>query len=88
MRYMKNVLVILLSLAAGFAAGYFIKTSNVAVPQQPTDEKDPGMVCIQVITSARNPETGEIREFPTPCDVPDEWEIIQNEVPGLEPESN
>ena len=41
-------------------------------------------VCIQVITPARNPETGEIREFPTPCAVPDGWEKIENEVPDLE----
>jgi len=32
--------------------------------------------CIQVITSARNPQTREIREFPTPCDVPEGWEKI------------
>ncbi len=29
--------------------------------------------CIQVITAAKNPETGECREFPTPCDVPEGW---------------
>lgn len=34
-------------------------------------------VCIQVITPARNPQTGEIRDFPTPCDVPENWEIIK-----------
>lgn len=33
-------------------------------------------VCIQVITPARNPATSEVRDFPTPCDVPDDWEII------------
>ena len=32
--------------------------------------------CIQVITPARNPETGEVRDFPTPCDVPEGWEMI------------
>ncbi len=32
--------------------------------------------CIQVITDARNPETQEIKSFPTPCDVPENWEII------------
>ncbi|MBI4158361.1 MAG: hypothetical protein HY505_01970 [Candidatus Yanofskybacteria bacterium] len=32
-----------------------------------------GQFCIQVITPARNPQTGEIREFPTPCDVPEGW---------------
>ncbi|OGN13950.1 MAG: hypothetical protein A3J47_02240 [Candidatus Yanofskybacteria bacterium RIFCSPHIGHO2_02_FULL_43_22] len=35
-------------------------------------------VCIQVITPARNPETGEVKEFPTPCDVPKGWEITQS----------
>ena len=34
-------------------------------------------VCIQVITPARNTLTGETKEFPTPCDVPQGWEIIQ-----------
>ena len=33
-----------------------------------------GGVCAQVITTARNPETGEVRDFPTPCDVPQGWE--------------
>lgn len=31
------------------------------------------VVCIQVITPARNLQTGEIRDFPTPCDVPSGW---------------
>jgi len=34
-------------------------------------------LCIQVITPARNPQTGETRDFPTPCDVPEGWEIIK-----------
>lgn len=33
-------------------------------------------ICIQVITPARNIKTGEIRDFPTPCDVPVGWEKI------------
>lgn len=32
--------------------------------------------CIQVITRARNPQTGEIKDFPTPCDIPSGWEKI------------
>jgi|GEM_PF-3879909 len=40
-------------------------------------EKDSD-VCAQVITPARNPETREIEEFPTPCDVPDGWERINH----------
>ncbi len=30
-------------------------------------------ICIQVITPAKNPTTGECKEFPTPCDVPKGW---------------
>ncbi|MFQ5950777.1 MAG: hypothetical protein ACE5KH_01670 [Candidatus Geothermarchaeales archaeon] len=33
--------------------------------------------CIQVIAWARNPGTGEIVFFPTPCDVPLGWEILE-----------
>ncbi len=40
-------------------------------------------VCVQVITPARNPQTGIIQEFPTPCDVPEGWEVIQNDIPTL-----
>lgn len=46
--------------------------------------EESGNVCIQVITPARNIETGEIREFPTPCDVPSGWEVIKNEVPDID----
>ena len=37
-----------------------------------------GTACIQVITPARNPETGEVRDFPTPCDVPGGWEVVRS----------
>ncbi|MBD3207917.1 MAG: hypothetical protein GF370_00475 [Candidatus Nealsonbacteria bacterium] len=33
--------------------------------------------CIQVITPAKNPNTGECRNFPTPCDVPEGWEKVE-----------
>ncbi len=33
----------------------------------------PDTNCIQVIQPARNKETGECRQFPTPCDVPEGW---------------
>jgi hypothetical protein len=33
-------------------------------------------VCIQVVTKAFNPKTGEVKEFPTPCDVPEGWQNI------------
>lgn len=30
-------------------------------------------VCAQVITPAKDPQTGQCIEFPTPCDVPSGW---------------
>jgi len=33
----------------------------------------PDRFCAQVITPAKNPQTGECREFPTPCHVPSGW---------------
>ncbi|GEM_PF-5940388 len=41
-------------------------------------EPETGVACIQVITPARNPQTGEIKDFPTPCDVPEGWVTIGN----------
>ncbi len=32
--------------------------------------------CIKVITPAKNPKTGEIRNFSTPCDIPQGWEVL------------
>jgi hypothetical protein len=47
--------------------------------------QEPGnQICVQVITPARNPLTGEIKEYPTPCDVPPTWEVIVDETPGLD----
>lgn len=40
------------------------------------DDNDDEM-CVQVITPARNPETGEVVDFPTPCDVPEGWEVVE-----------
>lgn len=46
----------------------------VVVFPTPTPVSPP--VCIQVITNARNPFTGECRAFPTPCDVPSGWQVV------------
>lgn len=40
------------------------------------DAYNPQKICIQVITSAKNPSTEETKQFPTPCDVPVGWEVI------------
>lgn len=34
--------------------------------------------CIQVITTAKDPISGESKDFPTPCDVPEGWIIVEN----------
>lgn len=50
-------------------------TSSGPVPSTPLGTGEPD-ACIQVITPARNPQTGEVKDFPTPCDVPEGWEKI------------
>ena len=49
----------------------FVETLPTYTPI-PSATKEPEF-CIQVITPARNPQTGEIRDFPTPCDIPEGW---------------
>ncbi len=48
----------------------------------PIDSKigDNDVVCVQVITPAKNPATGEVVDYPTPCDVPDGWEALDREM--------
>lgn len=81
-------LTILLILAVGVYLYFEDTLFPDVMPQQEQEEmteemdEDDMEICIQVITPARNPETDEIREFPTPCDVPPGWEPIQPE--GLE----
>ena len=43
-----------------------------------TEDDDRGRVCIQVITPAKNPKTGECKEFPTPCEVPEDWDVVES----------
>jgi len=42
---------------------------------QPSPSKSP-TVCIQVIQPAINQQTGECKNFPTPCDVPEGWNKV------------
>ncbi|MBX4187749.1 MAG: hypothetical protein KW793_01275 [Candidatus Doudnabacteria bacterium] len=43
-------------------------------------KKKEARICIQLITPAKNFRTGEISEFPTPCDVPEGWQPIDTTV--------
>ncbi len=54
-------------------------SGSKAVDETPTDEDD-GAICAQVITSAKNPDTGEVVDYATPCDVPEGWEVVRQEV--------
>jgi hypothetical protein len=82
----KNVIIALLG--AALIGVLFLRgtpePAHEATPTAPTKPETTDRVCIQVVTPAVNPETGEIREFPTPCDVPETWERIQNDIPELE----
>ncbi len=49
---------------------------EIIPPTENTPEDDQG--CAQVITVARNPDTGEQREFGSPCDIPPGWIIVEN----------
>ncbi|MEN9390316.1 MAG: hypothetical protein RLZZ283_416 [Candidatus Parcubacteria bacterium] len=85
----KNIVIGLLVIAVGYLAytqyGGDLWSNDALVPPTATSTQSEDMeICIQVVTSARNPMDGEIREFPTPCDVPDGWEEIQNDIPTLD----
>jgi hypothetical protein len=41
-------------------------------------------MCIQVLTYAVNLKSGECRSFPSPCDIPDEWKVV-DECPPIHP---
>lgn len=85
----KNVIIFILLLVTAWLAysvygdtidEYFAKKEPAPKAETVTSDSE---LCAQVITSARNPETGDIQEFPTPCDVPKKWEVIQNDIPGM-----
>jgi hypothetical protein len=52
-----------------------VPADTATAPEKLRIERD--VMCAQVITVAENPSTGDIREFPTPCDVPPGWRKIE-----------
>lgn len=66
---------------ASFVGGTVKPESSKTEPLKKADE---GEYCAKVITPARNPETGDIQEFPTTCSVPKGWELIENDIPDLD----
>ncbi|MBI2597405.1 hypothetical protein HYW41_04570 [Candidatus Daviesbacteria bacterium] len=61
----------------GFSLGQKFLDVNI----KPTPIPSPSSVdqiCAQVITPAKNPKTGECKEFGTPCDVPEGWKKVDS----------
>jgi hypothetical protein len=87
----KNVVIVILALVViGLGAYTLWYAPSTTTPQQTattTEDTNDTEFCAQVITPARNPKTGDIKEYPTPCDVPEGWVVIQNDVPGLDLQS-
>lgn len=82
----------LLCIALGwFAHQYFpnfatstARTQKETAASGELKKADAGEFCAKVITPARNPDTGDIQEFPTTCSVPQGWELIENDIPELD----
>lgn len=72
------------SFSTAFEARLTLQASldgNIEIIEVPKKDRFDDLNCIQVITKARHKITGKIKEFPTPCDIPDDWEI-ENEING------
>ncbi len=82
----KNLIILALVAVIAVLGWYFLYKDKPETPstETPSAEEEQMVICAQVITPARNPSTGEIKEFPTPCDVPDGWETIENDIPTLD----
>lgn len=80
-KFIKILLIIGLLAAAGYWAyeqyGQSARDNVSPLPKNPAEENQTE-VCIQVITPARNAKTGEVQDFPTPCDVPEGWIKIES----------
>lgn len=70
------VLIVIVLIALASAANWAINNKILPGPSLSPFPSPTYEFCIQVITRARNPETGEERDFPTPCDVPEGWQKI------------
>ncbi len=57
--------------------GTIILLTTLFSKEEQTFSRDDSAVCAQVITPGRNPQTGEVRDFKTPCDVPKGWDVLE-----------
>jgi hypothetical protein len=72
--------ILFLFFASVLSVVYWWQTDNLRIELPGTSinqnsNLNSGM-CVAVIARARNPQTGEVRTFPTPCDVPAGWEQL------------
>lgn len=77
-----GILSLVIVLSGFFLAGYITHTPTSEAKPSPNQQQKHEEVpefCIQVITPAMDPNTGEVVEFPTPCDVPEGWEPVSPE---------
>jgi len=65
------------SISGSFPLAVSPDEENVTNESAADDDSDE-LICADVITPAQNPETGECREFPTPCDVPEGWVTVDS----------
>jgi hypothetical protein len=70
----KNAYIILGALATVVVA-LLLYSQLTGRAQDGAELEKPGRFCAQVITPAKNLETGEIKDFPSSC-IPDGWERI------------
>lgn len=75
---MQKAIYILIILAL-LGGGWYYLAGPGAAQHNADGEDNGGEVCAQVLTDARNPETNEVETFPTPCDVPEGWDVLESD---------
>lgn len=78
--YLLGYLFLLCAFIMGVLLVYQMQEKSETINPGPSYNQNSGsqdsQICIQVITDARNPISGRVETFPTPCDVPEGWLII------------
>jgi hypothetical protein len=77
---MKNTKILYLFLVLSLCVAFTLKAQEATTQSQENNQ-----VCVQVITPAKNLQTGECKEFSTPCDVPQGWQRVEKCPPEVSP---
>jgi len=75
MKHIRTIALLLCALALSFVALVLWAMYTPQDSGTPTSAD----LCAQVVTDARNPTTGEVQEFQTPCDVPLGWDTLETD---------